>query len=84
MGLHVIHLLLGCLLLATIAHALVCPECKEKRLKSRVYPGGCTSTAAACSSYYDEDGNYVSNKCNRCSCSYSCSQGHHWHDTHAC
>lgn len=79
---------LACLLLllslTTAGLCLVCPTCKEKGLKSRVYTGGCTSTMAACASYYDENGVYVTNKCNTCACSYSCSNGHHWSDSHAC
>lgn len=62
----------------------VCKECKALGLKSKTYPGGCTSTMMACIDYYDEDGNYHNNKCNTCTCTYRCSNGHYWHASYNC
>lgn len=76
--------LLLLLSLATAGLCLVCPTCKEKGLKSRVYSGGCTSTMAACVSYYDENGDIVTHKCNTCDCGYSCSNGHQWSTSERC
>lgn len=65
--------------------SMKCAQCAEANLTSRVYPhGGCSSTLAACSSYFDEQGNYVHHACNTCSCSYRCSRGHTWTDSHKC
>lgn len=63
---------------------MLCPECQKLGQKSRVTPHGGSSTTAFCGSYYDEDGHYVTSKCNTCMWSYSCSNGHHWSVKESC
>lgn len=72
------------LLTGMSAAQVVCPYCKEKGIKSKVYPRGCMSTLLACSTYYDEEGNYHSEPCNTCTCDYSCTENHHWSDKQKC
>ncbi len=55
-----------------------CPVCQEKNLKSCVYPGTSTMTAAFYQPYYDENGIYHSHNGNAMTTEYSCSQGHSW------
>lgn len=66
-------------------YALKCPECEKTGQKSTVTGGDyCTKTMLYCPSYYDEDGKYVANNCNTCTCGYECSNGHKWSDLHSC
>jgi len=57
-----------------------CPVCQEEGKTSKVYPGGCQTTLAYCPGYYDEDGNFHNGGCNTTTCTYSCSNGHIFHD----
>lgn len=59
---------------------MICPTCKEKDMRSRVYSQGTSSTLLGWSpGYYDEDGNYVENPDpNRHTTTYLCSNGHQW------
>ena len=56
-----------------------CSACVRAGMHSKVYPGMCAVTAAACLSYYDEAGNWVSPKCNTMYCTLSCDRGHELH-----
>jgi hypothetical protein len=60
-----------------------CATCNQLGLRSRVTPGGSTSTCAYYSpGWYDEDGKWVNNPChNAVTTSYSCSNGHGWTET---
>ena len=40
---------------------MICEQCREQGLKSKVFPGTTFVTAMAWQPYYDEDGNYVNN-----------------------
>jgi len=55
---------------------MICPKCKELGLKSNVYPGYSTTTAAYYSPYYDENGKYHSHDGNSRMSTNSCSLGH--------
>jgi len=55
-----------------------CSCCIEDKEKSKVYPGGCSSTLMARSSYYDEEGCLHYHDPNYTTCYYSCSRGHKW------
>jgi hypothetical protein len=61
---------------------LKCPECIKEGKKSKVYIGCTTSTLIAPVQYYDEDGNYHSSNPNTMTTQYSCSNGHHWSESH--
>ena len=62
-----------------------CPECEEQGLRSIVHGGDyCTRTLMYCPTYYDEDGKFVPNKCNTCTCGYTCSNGHEWSESYEC
>lgn len=57
---------------------MICPECKEQGLKSKVYPGMSMTTAMFCQPFYDEEGNLHHHDFNTTTTEYSCSNGHHW------
>ena len=57
---------------------MICPQCKKKGEKSKVYPGMGTSTLMHCPPFYDEDGKYHHHDSNRHTQEYSCSNGHKW------
>lgn len=56
----------------------LCPVCQKKHLASKVYPGGGSSTAMGCISYYDEKGEFHGGDCNTSTWGYTCSRGHAW------
>lgn len=55
-----------------------CPVCRERGLKSMVYPQGGSVTLMNCPSFYDEDGKYHAHDSNTHSAAYTCSLGHAW------
>lgn len=57
---------------------LICPICQREGKRSKIHIGGSFCTLAHCGSgYYDENGDYHAPKrCNSCSTSYTCSNGH--------
>lgn len=57
-----------------------CPECIKEEKKSCVYEQGATTTLMNVVSYYDEDGKHIYNNPNKTTISYSCSNGHKWHE----
>ena len=57
---------------------VICLECKKQGLKSKVYPGGSTTTLMYCQPFYDEEGNYHHHDYNTTTTEYSCSKGHKW------
>lgn len=54
-----------------------CSACVRAGVKSKVWPGTCSSTLLHCPEFYDEDGKLVQPQCNSVLCSYVCSNGHH-------
>jgi hypothetical protein len=77
-------LLMIVLSMVALVAGMKCTQCVESNQTSRVTPGGCSMTAKNCPRYYDEEGNYVSHRCNTCSCHYACSNGHHWETKNKC
>lgn len=65
-------------LLKKVQNQMKCPVCKEKELKSNVYPGGCSITCVYFQPFYDEDGNYHVHDGNTRTQGFSCSLGHSW------
>ena len=57
---------------------MICEQCKETGQRSRVYPGGSTSTLMMAHPYYDEDGVYHENDPNISTQYFSCSNRHRW------
>lgn len=59
---------------------IVCPECKDRNLKSLVYIGNLIIEPATVIRfpYYDEEGEYHSHDLSISRQSYSCSHGHSW------
>lgn len=57
---------------------MICPKCKKKGLKSRVFPGTGTTTLMYCQPFYDEQGQYHHHDSNVNTMEYECSNGHHW------
>jgi len=55
---------------------MICPRCKELRLKSKVYDHGGRKTLMSHSPYYDEEGKYHSHDPNTVTYDYACSKGH--------
>ena len=55
---------------------MICPECQERGMRSRVYIMQSLTTLVHAVPYYDEDGNYHAYDPNATVCSYECSQGH--------
>ena len=57
---------------------MICSECKEQGLKSKVYPGTSSATLMWCPPFYDEEGNFHNHDANTITSEYSCSNGHSW------
>lgn len=57
---------------------VICSECQEAGMKSRVTCRGSSSTSLHCPAYYDEEGNYHHHDCNDVIAGYSCDKGHTW------
>lgn len=60
---------------------MICKQCQERGLKSRVYAGATGTTTMYCTSFYDEEGNYHRHDTNTSTTSYTCSNGHAWTET---
>ena len=57
---------------------MICPECKEQGLKSKVFYNGGTVTLMYFQPWYDEDGVYHHHDGNTHTNSYNCSNRHSW------
>lgn len=57
---------------------IVCPTCRERGLRSKVYVGMSSRTLMAVLEWYDEDGNHHFSDSNKTTTNYSCSNGHQW------
>lgn len=58
---------------------MICPQCKELGLKSRVYASPRMRTPFLyCELFYDEEGQSHTHDRNTTTTSYRCSQGHSW------
>jgi hypothetical protein len=57
---------------------MICLECKEQGLKSKVYNLGEESTTVGYLPFRDEDGNQHHHDGNRITVQYRCSKGHNW------
>lgn len=57
---------------------MICPQCRKEGLKSKVYPGGGSTTLMYCQPFYDEGGKYHHHDSNTTRYNYSCSNGHEW------
>ena len=57
---------------------MICSECLELGLKSKVYVGCGSTTLAYSEPFYDEDGRYHNHNPNITTTEYSCSNGHKW------
>ena len=58
---------------------MICPECKEQGLKSKIYQHGMGSTTLMwCPPFYDEDGQHHNHDSNTTTQGYRCSNGHEW------
>ncbi len=57
---------------------MICPNCKEKGLKSKVYIDNSESTLLRYAPFYDEEGEYHSHSKHIITSDFSCSNGHRW------
>lgn len=57
---------------------VICPECKEQGLKSKVYIGASTATLMGVTRFYDGEGNHHCHDPNTTTTSYVCTNGHMW------
>ena len=57
---------------------MICEQCREHGLKSKVFPGMTFVTAMSWQAYYDEEGQYVNNDPNIHTTDYRCSNRHRW------
>jgi len=61
-----------------VREKLVCPVCKEKNIKSCVYPKSTTCSKMYPLEYYDPDGFFHSHDRNVTGREYNCTNGHNW------
>jgi hypothetical protein len=67
----------------TMSAIPACPECERLNQKSRVYPGGSSTTLLGGNFYFrDEDGVTHHHDPNRIRDSYRCSKGHLWEESY--
>jgi len=59
---------------------MICQQCKEQGLKSRVTVGSSSVTLLYCYPFYDEEGNYHYHDSNTTITVYECSHGHTWRE----
>jgi hypothetical protein len=60
---------------------MICPQCQESGLKSKVFVGGSSTTLMVTQTYYDEDGKFHHHDPNTTTTNYRCSEGHVWIDS---
>lgn len=61
---------------ASPAWCLVCDQCKELGMKSKIHGGWGEKTLMGFETYYDEDGKFHSHDPNKCTSTYTCSNNH--------
>lgn len=57
---------------------MICPECQESGLKSKVVVGASMTTLMYFPPFYDESGRFHCHDANVTTTSYECSNGHKW------
>lgn len=57
---------------------MICTQCKEKGLSSKISIGNSQTTCLGSLPSYDENGVYHSNDPNTTTTNYECSNGHKW------
>ena len=62
----------------TASMLVICQACHEDGLRSRVYPGVGSVTAAYYQPFYDEVGRYHDHDNNTLTTQFTCAKGHRW------